>query len=518
MATVATQIETQHPEYAEKNPDWVLVEDGHDGERKIKQRTFVYLPSTSGQRALGLNLPTQRALAGGGTGRSSADKNEGQELYDAYLIRANYPPILKDTANALVGIMNREPPVITLPAALEDMEKHATARGEPLTNLIRRLQLRQLLFGRTGILADVDASRNMPYLVDYTARQIINWDDEITEPETAQRRTTLVVLDESRNVRDEFTWEFTNKFRFLDLTESGQYQATIEDDGARLDAVVPSIQGRTLDRIPFVFINDADLTPELGDIPLIGLARLALTIYRGDADYRQALFMQGQDTLVIIGETIDPDDPDQKLIVGSGAHINIPNAEGDAKFIGTESEGIPEMRTAAENDFERAANYGLQMMSKGGGAEAAETLKIKVAARTATLVNIAETSAAGLEAILRISAEWVGADPDEVSVEPNTDFIDEAMPAAELLGLMNAKSRGAPLSIRSIHAQMRKGDLTSLTFDDEQAEIDGEPAPDDRTLLGEDDDGDGDGDDDDTGNLPPGGNQDDDEDGDGDEE
>ena len=92
------------------------------------------------------------------------------------------------------------------------------------------------------------------------------------------------------------------------------------------------------------------------------------------------------------------------------------------------------------------------------------------------------------------------------------------MPAAELLGLMNAKSRGAPLSIRSIHAQMRKGDLTSLTFDDEQAEIDGEPAPDDRTLLGEDDDGDGDGDDDGTGNLPPGGNQDDDEDGDGDEE
>jgi len=505
MATVATQIETQHPEYVEKNPDWILIEDGHEGERKIKQRTTVYLPTTSGQRALGL----------GKTGNVS---NEGQALYDAYITRANYPPILKDTANALVGIMNREPPVIELPTALEDMEKHATARGEPLTNLIRRLQLRQLLFGRTGILADVDASRNMPYLVDYTARQIINWDDEITEPETAQRKTTLTVLDESRNVRDDFTWEFTNKFRVLELSDGGQYQATIEDDGVKLDPIVPSIQGRTLDVIPFVFINDADLTPELGDIPLIGLARLALTIYRGDADYRQALFMQGQDTLVIIGETIDPDDPDQKLIVGSGAHINIPNAEGDAKFIGTESEGIPEMRTAADNDFERASSYGLQLLSKGAGAEAAETLKIKVAARTATLVNIAETSAAGLEAILRISAEWVGANPDEVKVEPNTDFIDEAMPAAELLGLMNAKSRGAPLSVRSIHAQMRKGDLTALTFDEEQAEIESEPAPDDRTLLGEPD-----GDDDGTGNLPPGfgqdaGNQDDDDDNDDNDE
>ena len=352
---------------------------------------------------------------------------------------------------------------------------------------MRRLQLHQLLFGRTGILADVDALRNFPYLIDYRARQIINWDDEVIDPQTAERILNLTVLDESRNVRDGFTWEWQKKFRSLQIVD-GKYTVRIEDAGSALADIVPAIQGNTLERIPFVFINDADLTPELGDIPLLGLARLALTIYRGDADYRQALFMQGQDTLVIIGEDIDPDDPTQQLIVGAGAHINIPNAEGDAKFIGADSQGLPEMRDAQSNDFERAANYGLQMMSKGGGAEAAETLKIKVAARTATLVNIAETSAAGMESALKICAEWIGANPDEVSVEPNTDFIDESMEAAELLGLMNAKARGAPLSIRSIHGQMRKGDLTALTFEEEQEEIDGEPPPDDTTLLGEDDD------------------------------
>ncbi|MCK5549442.1 MAG: DUF4055 domain-containing protein, partial [Hyphomicrobiaceae bacterium] len=292
---------------------------------------------------------------------------------------------------------------------------------------------------------------------------------------------------------DGFTWEWQKKFRALHLRD-GKYVVEIEDNGVKLADITPSIQGNTLERIPFVFINDADHTPELGDVPLLGLARLALTIYRGDADYRQALFMQGQDTLVVIGENIDPDDPDQQLIVGSGAHINIPNAEGDAKFIGTDSQGLPEMRESQMNDFQRAAMYGLQMMSTGAGAEAAETLKIKVAARTATLVNIAETSAAGLESILKICAEWVGADPEEVSVEPNTDFIDEAMPAAELLGLMNAKSRGAPLSVRSIHAAMRRGDLTALTFEEEQEEIEGEPEPDDRTLLGEE--------------TPPGGDDD----------
>lgn len=474
MANEQSAIQSQHPEFVKKQPDWIVMEDAHEGERKIKERGSLYLPTTSGQRALGLG------------NNAAGVANEGQALYDAYIIRANYPTILKETANALVGVMNREPPVITLSPGLEEMETKATSRGEPLTALIRRIQLNQLLFGRSGLFADVDASRNLPYLVDYRARNVINWDDEVADAETAERAISLVTLDESRDVRDGFTWEFIEKYRALRVVD-GKYTVTIEDGGAMLADIVPTIQGTPLDRIPFVFINAADLTPELGDVPLLGLAKLALTIYRGDADYRQALFMQGQDTLVVIGENIDPDDPEQQLIVGAGAHINIPNENGDAKFIGADSQGLPEMRSAQENDFDRANGYGLQLLSKGAGAEAAETLKIKVAAKTATLVNVAETSAAGMESMLKLCAEWVGDNPDDVTVKANTDFIDESMPAAELLGLMNAKARGAPLSTRSIHANMRKGDLTALTFDEEQEAIDDEPAQDDTSLLGEPD-------------------------------
>jgi len=467
MANLSSDIEQTNPLYDLKVSEWTLVADGYEGEKKVKQRGSVYLPTTSGQRALGL-------------GKSGVNNNEGQELYDAYILRANYPALVRDVANALVGVMNKEPPVIELPDALEDMLLMATARGEPLTALLRRVQLYQLLYGRTGILADVDASRDLPYLVDYPALRIINWDDEPKDTEDAQRTVSLVVLDETRNVRDGFTWEERDKFRALEIGEGGKYEVTIDDNGARAAVVMPAIQGTTLEKIPFVFINSSDLVPEPGDTPLLGLARLALTIYRGDADYRQALFMQGQDTLVVIGE----DTEGGKLIVGAGAHINIPNPDGDAKFIGVDGQGLPEMREAQATDYERALNYGLQLMS-GAGAEAAETLKIRVAARTADLVNIAMTSAAGLTDILKTCAEWVGADPEEVKVEPNTDFIDETMGAAELLGFMNAKSRGAPLSFKSIHALMRKGDVTQLSFDEEEEAIADEPPPDDRTGLGE---------------------------------
>jgi hypothetical protein len=483
MATNPSEISQEHPEYTYRRPDWLVMQDTYEGERRVKIQGTTYLPATSGQIALGLGT------------NASGGANEGQQLYDAYKLRANFPNIVQDTADALVGILNREPPVIELPAALEDLRDQATDQGEPLDALLRRIQLHQLVYGRHGVYLDVDESRDLPYLVDHPALRIINWDDEAPEGD-ALRKLTLTVIDERRWRRDGFRWEEVERYRALALNDAGQFEVTIEDEGIRLDPVVPVIRGQALDFIPFVFINGTDLVPQVGEVPLLGLGRLALTIYRGDADYRQALFMQGQDTLVIVGEHIDPEDPDQKVIVGAGALINLPSSktEADAKFIGADSQGLPEMREAQAADFERAQQYGLQMMSKGAGAEAAETLKIRVAARTADLVSVAHTSAAGLEQSLKHAATWVGANPDDVKVTPNTDFIEEQMPAAELLGFMTAKAQGAPLSKRSIHALMRKGDVTQMEYDDELEEIDGEPEPEDRTLLGEED----------PENLPPG--------------
>ncbi len=470
------EISQQNPEYTYREPDWVVMEDTFEGERRIKQKGTTYLPATGGQIALGM-------------GADANGNKEGQQLYDAYKLRAEFPTLVQDTANALVGILNREPPVIELPEALEDLRANATDQGEPLEALLRRIQLHQLVYGRHGLGLDVDEARDLPYLIDYRARRIINWDDEAPEG-TAERRLTLAVIDERRQRRDGFRWEEVERYRALQLNEGGQYEVTVQDAGVMLDPIVPQVQGTALDFIPFVFINSNDLVPGVSDIPLYGLARIALRIYRGDADYRQALFMQGQDTLVIIGEHIDADDPDQKVIVGAGAMINLPGSktEADAKFIGADSQGLPEMKEAQQNDFERAQQYGLQMMSRGAGAEAAETLKIRVAARTADLVSVAQASAGGLEMALKYAARWIGANEDEVKVTPNTDFIEEQMPAAELLGFMNAKAQGAPLSRKSIHGLMRKGDVTQMTYDDELEEIDDEPAAEDRTLLGEDDD------------------------------
>jgi hypothetical protein len=493
-----SNISDPHPDYAARRADWVVMFDTNEGQRHIKSKTTEYLPATSGMRALS-SAPTK--LDG-----------EGLALYNAYLTRAFFPDIVKETVRALTGILDREPANIELPEALEDMRELATPKGESLNDLLVQIHMSQLLYGRLGLLLDVDPNRDLPLLVRYPAPQILNWDDltvtnDLKQQDDAKRseavrRLLMVVLDESRFERDtgnKFSWNLVPRYRALSLGEADQeiFTSVVERDGNLQEAIQPAIRGTTLEEIPFTFINSTDLATSPGEVPLINLANLGLAIYRGEADHRSALFMSGQDTLVIVGYDIaagGPDDnpgSDASPIIGSGAFLNIPDPQGDAKFIGPDSNALSEQRTSLEDDYKRAGEEGIKLLSSGAGAEAAETLRIRVAGRTATLQTIAMTSAAGLETALRQAATWVGADPEEVKVEPNLDFITEDQDPADLVAFATAKKSKVPLSWKSIHNWLRQKDFTELTFDEELEQIEEEADMDafdtgGDALLGED--------------------------------
>ena len=151
-------------------------------------------------------------------------------------------------------------------------------------------------------------SSELPYLALYLARDLINWDAGQRE-RLSSEDLNLVVLDETGPVREGFEWTAERRHRVLVLVlgeaainePSGQARyrtgvfagkaAAFSADGL----IEPSWRGHRLDFIPFSFINASDIAADPDDPPLMGLARLALTIYRLEADYRQALFLQGQD-------------------------------------------------------------------------------------------------------------------------------------------------------------------------------------------------------------------------------
>lgn len=463
-------IESLHPAYVDMQDIWAMVRDSYDGEYAIKEGAELYLPPTSGMRADGF-------------GTTDTD---GQRDYDAYKLRAVYPDLFREAIQSAVGTMHMEDPIIELPASMEILRERATVRGESLVALLRRINAAQLSFGRIGLAGDfmVDGSNNAsPYISTYGAGTIKNW--AISEPTNGIPSTGLVVLDESGPVmQPDMSWEVETRYRVLALIgKDGKpdpngttYATAILGKGQGLESAVftvPSRMGTRLESIPFAFVNSRDTVPEPDMPPLIGLALLCLAIYRGEADYRQSLFMQGQDTLVEVGNTASADEYAARR-TGAGASIKVPIG-GDAKYIGVSSNGLPEQRTSLENDYARASQRGGALLdATSRSKESGEALRIRIAAQTTTLPQVALAGAAALTDVLQAMAPWFKADPTQISVQPNMDFTADMLDGQTLVDVMTAKGLGAPFSLRSIHAWGQDQGMTDKSFEAEMAEIEGE--------------------------------------------
>jgi hypothetical protein len=474
MALGVEALSSKNPYYSGRELDWVIMRDAYAGERLIKEKGELYLPPTAQQRNEGM-----------------AFRQPGFASYQAYRMRAVYHELVKPALMAMLGVMHRAPPDIELPSQLDKMRDHATFGGESLPWLTQKINEQQMLMGRLGLLLDVADGADakvLPHVVVYNTEQIINWDSTIIS-DNHTRETKFVVLNESAFERQPggLMWQQVERYRVL--ARAGNVRDIWPDIQAEDDEYVacevvkrasadgeefkrPSIAGQTLKTIPFVFVGPRDLAPEPDAPVLMPLARIALTIYRTEADYRQSLYMQGQDTLVVIGQ--NPSTDTNRTTVGAFGSIDLP-INGDAKFIGADSGGISEQATAIQNDLKRAAQLGAQLLSeRGNEAEAGQALAIRVASRTATLTTVAQMGAVGLEQMLRQAAIWKGADPDKVHVNPNLDFADDPALAQDTVYLQTAKNMGLPISRRSIHGWLKKREFTPLDYEEEQKEIDKE--------------------------------------------
>lgn len=464
-------LNSQHPAYMAFHDQWVKLRDFYLGEDHVKAQREIYL------------LPTPSMVLDGMT-----DNSVGKAAYDSYLARAVFPDFIRDAVEIALGLMHQKEPTIELPSEMEFLREKCSIKGESLNQFIRRINVEQILAGRCGILTDlpeiVDPNAIAPYFALYKAEAIINWDESNDYIDTD--KLNLVVLDESGlrransvDTNNNFSWKMIQQFRVLELEDTnGVYQQGVYSSITSMNFTEvmmnpPAIRGKTLDEIPFIFINSKDLLPMPENGPLLGLANMCLSIYRAEADYRYSLFMQGQDTLVVIGQIRDPNaqpGTGDALRVGAGSRINL-DIDGDAKYIGVNSEGLPEQRKSLETDRKKAETQTGRLIGTKSNVESGEALRVRIGAQTASLTQIALTSALGMEKALKQLAKWMGADPNKVSVIPNIDFADIDFEGQELVNLMTARSMGAPLSLESIHNILINRGLTVMDYNSEASLI-----------------------------------------------
>lgn len=435
--------------------------DAYKGERHVKSKGTTYLPMTSSHIA-------DKALVN--------SQSVGYKAYEAYLLRARFPNFVREAVQMAIGMMHSQPPEIKLPKVMENI---VTRQGETLPVLLRRINTEQLLTGRIGLMADLPSSplpgKDIPYLATYSSERAINWDDGRVE-QLIPQKLNLVVLNETEFERQlDFTWELKEKYRVLNFGSlEGNEQAGVYTQGVfdeemfdPTGLISPTWRGRTLDEIPFVFINSCDVTADVDDPPLLDLGNICMAIYRAEADYRQNLFMQGQDTLVTIGGGFDESDA---VRVGAGSRMDLPQG-ADAKYVGVTSSGLLEQREALSRLEARASSMGAQTLdSTSRERESGDSLRIRVAARTADMNQVADTGAEGLEQILKIVAKWIDEDPSEVSVIPNKEFGEMPLTGQSMVEIATARNLGWPISAKSLHDLSRKRRMTTKTFEEEVAE------------------------------------------------
>jgi hypothetical protein len=98
-----------------------------------------------------------------------------------------------------------------------------------------------------------------------------------------------------------------------------------------------------------------------------------------------------------------------------------------------------------------------------------------MAAQTATLSQVAKTSCAALQIVLRMIARWRGLDENEVTVTPNLDFVNATIQGQDIVQLQTAKNLGYPLSAETLHNIASERGLTKKSFQEEMDAIQKDP-------------------------------------------
>lgn len=496
-------VDAEHPRFTDRVEEWQLCGDALRGEQAVKEAGSKYLPCPTGFEA-------------------NPDKEVGRALYNAYLERAEFPDLFGLTLRGMVGLIHKKEAVIDgiTGTQLEKMWESATrpSSGQPMTlaALHQEITRNLLAKGRVGLLAEAASTgSDTPWLALYNAESIRNWSDNYG----------MFVLDESGLVQspnDEFGWVDAKKYRVLRIDDGGYYGQVYEDHpvaGASPDPTVPAPMGpapatneqalaatrprgfqpatlaaqtpastlsqgsdiyepkirggKKMDFIPFVVGGPTRMGPNPENPPLLPIARAAKAIYQLNADYRHQLFMSGQETLVVIGV----DKEDVPTAVGAGVVVGIP-LNGDAKYVSPTCSGINAHKVAITDKAGEAVSAGVQLMDQGGSQQSGDALRLRYGAQTATLVTIANQSAAILETGLRYCARMVGMPEDKVQqivVKPNTEFLDTVMSPQDAQALVAVWQSGA-IAYDTLFENLVRGGIASgeRTAEEEQELIDEE--------------------------------------------
>lgn len=443
--TVSSHIKKtiKHPEYVENESEWEIVRDCYLGSKRIKERGEQYLPRLSGQEA---------------------------SDYELYKRRALFFPITGKTVSSLSGFATVKPPLLAYPTEMTEFFKESV-KSYQFTEILMICITECLLMGRIGVLIDAPQTVGKPYVCTYTAENIVNWkvDD--------QKKPVWVLLHEvvyEEDPKELFTYNTRHQYRFLSI-ENGVYTQTIlNEDLDVIRTLVPMFSGKSINFIPFCCIGSSGVHFEVDRPPMLDIATINISHYMTSADLEWGRHFTGLPTPVVSGV-----DGSTVLKIGGTSAWILPPPEANAKYLEFTGQGLLSLEKAMTEKISLMASMSARLVDVSTrGSEAAETVRLRYMAETATLAQILNAVENALNIVYRTFAELINADSGAVKIEIHKDVLSIGLQATELRELFAAYLSGS-ISKETLVYNLRRGNYLDpeRSTEEELAAIRNPPPP-----------------------------------------
>lgn len=454
-------VKAVHPDYDLYLPQWKRCRDVVKGQDALHKAGIAYLPKLVG---------------------------ESETEYKARIARSDFFNATWRTISGLSGMAFGKDPISVLPASIEKFADNIDMAGVDLDAMAEEIVEELLEVGRCGLLVDhpflpenvtalnqaqAETMGQRPSIKFYEAEHIRNWRFSNVRNQWV---LTRVVLGETARIEvDEFEEKAEDRYRVLDLDETGFYRQRVfrVEDGKDIlveGPIYPLMNNKPMDYVPFAIIGRSGIGDDIDEPPLIDLVDANIAHYQVNADFRHGLHFTGLPTLFLSG--IEPDEKAEPFYIGGSAAITSPHPDADGKFIEFTGKGLSEATGALTALERRMAVLGARMIAdESKQAETLGATQIKRAGENSILARITIVASKALEWALDIMAQWTGTS-GEVRYEINREFSPIAMNGQELTALVGAWQLGA-ISDMELFDMLKRGDIVDAakTYEAHQEEI-----------------------------------------------
>lgn len=433
-------------------------------------------------------------------------------LYDLRLHLTHFENAFRPLIDEVVGIMQKNPAKVRFGAAddeespqeVRDLDVYGNLHNDGLTGLKWRVNFAQALFGRIGLLLDLDGSLDEKKprfrILEYPASTILDGENR-----------NWYLLDESTEVFDPVKkeWKDETRWRVLGLDAAGKYftvpligdKSEVEkkwkdfdlyhpptyleyenpDDPANpiLISTYPNFHGVELDFIPFTVCNAKKLGIDEWQMPpYFDAAQSVVDAYNADSFYRRAVTNHATPTLV--GKNVTPmkDDKGKPLPLRVGGMIWV---EGDGmesanvSILQASSDGLNALKASKDDILEGFKRISIKDLLDGAGANSSgEAIMLRMLSGTASIVEIDLAGEKAIEEQLCFAARWAGATWEEVgeriSYEVDTSYAKTDFSLTEVTGLLSANLTLDLLSKQALYEILRQKIPALPTWDDNEAQ------------------------------------------------